>query len=1737
MKKKMARGIFGIVMLVVMTVAAAQNAVSVNITNVTTPFVLDAGDITGVRPSGNWNNTDILGGSTAVPLVASDGSSAGSVIISPHGQPTGVYANANSNNVSFPSDVQKLFGWRCRDNGCTAEFSGIPFAYYDVYVYLGFADFSGNVNISINDGPGATYLWNEKNLSQISGFVESKTNVKGNYVAFRELSGSDLKVRTSNGLKGWCCGYQIVEVPTISMTGPENNAQFDINVPITLSARVVREAHVEQVEFFREIEQGGVVSMGIVTTGDGNGHFSVSFDSLPELEYVVFAEVSYDDAPAVQSGPVTFTVLPLNDPPYNVDAGDGQYAFLTDGEAQVNLSGSYSDDGLSPVSVTWSEDERNPEGAVFVGDVNSVNATVAFNGSIPNGTQFTFHFTVDDGKNAPVSDEVVITVFDLPDIFYQNPVSVADFNVSGNGNATNIPNGVQIDGDGGLVTISRSFPAQRDPFLIRFTLRHASGNNGRIFLKANGQKMFEFVLTTRNWDWRDNRTDVKSGIMFVGPHPRTTWNYIRWDGNFSKNQFYTFDLIVDPRKNNFDLVFENGEVYENLAMYEDLGFLDEIQFQAASGSNNVHQIGELMITTIDSYTITPSPGANGAIYPRDPLVAAEGSREAYKIKPDEGYMIEDVLVDGVSQGPIALYRFNNIDADHTISATFIPFDQTTASDVPAVVEEGTSVLILAPNRQIRNYIDDALEGLVAHYPAAPVGLYIETYAYNNVADGSGNNTKDGYLLYKFYDGRPNDNPTANNALLDKIDEREWDYIIPFESLGSVQQVMQFNEFRSSSAVVKSPQLHYPEPYFETLLLIYRQAQYRVGAKLFSPMIWDEQASSHYNGNNVQIADHVYRMSNSLRLPVLPIAFALEYLELGGYPLEPDTLDRIDEETAYVIAAQIFAQLFGDSPANSSYIDPDLDAAFQNAAKSNAWIAHLAHKNTEHYSGDYSGTSTPANLSGNISGQENGTSTRHLVTDDLQNVDDYDPDNNFGGGGNDYIWNQDKGESFENRRNLIRGKNGNPLFIPYARHHSGFQDLKVTPNTRKIYGQNWLVINHYTGAGPTSDAQYDPADDFQGRADQTMACWMRAWHLRPDYNLNERSEYDPDSGHPAAAACAMGNAALYSLVTGKDSSRFGDWDAWDGGGNRQANFDTRQFRRLGHEVIMQMGYLDFNQPYDHVEPAGFEMPFMVETDVTIAQQPTDQVVEEGKTAKFTVVAGGNSSVSYQWRKDDVDLGNGGRINGANSATLTISNVSVADMAFYSVVLTGPFNSVESEAASLTVAVLPDISIESPAVRNVNLPSAANVLKLKASVSHDIPVTTMWSQASGPGAAEFDDPCALETAVGFDTAGLYVITLTADDGTYQSHETLTVTVGDVDVNFIPPTSGLLGLWQLNEVVGPEATDASPAGHTGTAEGGYAWSPEMGIEEGAISLDGSGKVTVPNIEGINSGGPFVSRTLSLWFKADNVGLNQKQLLVEQGGGSNGFNLYLYNGSLYGGKWGNGDDWISTNAVTSGQWHHACLTMADAGGGNVTITLYLNGNAVGSRTLGNLPDHGDGNGFGGVNSDTRYHDGVNSGVDYFSGMIDLVAFHERSLTQEEIKALVAGKNSVTVPAVDAGEDVTMTLGEGLNLSGSVTAGDTAVSATLWDLKTGPAAPWFADSGALATGVTFPLHGLYVLQLVATDANATVYDRLVCQVFAVGDLTQDGVIDLDDVKVLSDGWQSLYDISDLEDLTQDWLK
>lgn len=92
---------------------------------------------------------------------------------------------------------------------------------------------------------------------------------------------------------------------------------------------------------------------------------------------------------------------------------------------------------------------------------------------------------------------------------------------------------------------------------------------------------------------------------------------------------------------------------------------------------------------LTTFTLTPSAGAHGSIAPAVAQTLVAGSDFTFMMSPDAGYHVEDVLVDGVSVGAVGSYTFTNVQADHTISVSFVIDDVGMFTITPAAGSNGS----------------------------------------------------------------------------------------------------------------------------------------------------------------------------------------------------------------------------------------------------------------------------------------------------------------------------------------------------------------------------------------------------------------------------------------------------------------------------------------------------------------------------------------------------------------------------------------------------------------------------------------------------------------------------------------------------------------------------------------------------------------------------------------------------------------------------------------------------------------------------------------------------------------------------------------------------------------------------------------------------------------------------------------------------------------------------------------
>ena len=172
---------------------------------------------------------------------------------------------------------------------------------------------------------------------------------------------------------------------------------------------------------------------------------------------------------------------------------------------------------------------------------------------------------------------------------------------------------------------------------------------------------------------------------------------------------------------------------------------------------------------------------------------------------------------------------------------------------------------------------------------------------------------------------------------------------------------------------------------------------------------------------------------------------------------------------------------------------------------------------------------------------------------------------------------------------------------------------------------------------------------------------------------------------------------------------------------------------------------------------------------IGTQPTNQSVAVGQTAKFSVTATGNGTLTYQWQKNGTD------ISGATSSTYTTPVTVIGDTGTqYSVVVGNSADKVASSKATLTVtaaAVAPAITTQ-PASQSVTEGQTATFSVIATGTA---PLTYQWKKGgtdiSGATSSTYTTPATSSA----DNAAVFTVVVTNGTGTVTSgNATLTVNV---------------------------------------------------------------------------------------------------------------------------------------------------------------------------------------------------------------------------------------------------------------------------------------------------------------------------------------------------------------------------
>lgn len=159
------------------------------------------------------------------------------------------------------------------------------------------------------------------------------------------------------------------------------------------------------------------------------------------------------------------------------------------------------------------------------------------------------------------------------------------------------------------------------------------------------------------------KATYQSGRLASGKQP----NSLNWSG---KN-------VTAGSKADIYGTESNGTKYETLEFDVEITAAGDGELIFTADDKGSPNLDKFEVTAknvpMEKYTITSSvaEGEQGTISPLGAVEVEEGSSKEFEMKPNEGYAVKDVVVDGKSVGPRTKYTFEEVLANgHTITATF-----------------------------------------------------------------------------------------------------------------------------------------------------------------------------------------------------------------------------------------------------------------------------------------------------------------------------------------------------------------------------------------------------------------------------------------------------------------------------------------------------------------------------------------------------------------------------------------------------------------------------------------------------------------------------------------------------------------------------------------------------------------------------------------------------------------------------------------------------------------------------------------------------------------------------------------------------------------------------------------------------------------------------------------------------------------------------------------------------------
>jgi PKD repeat protein len=207
-----------------------------------------------------------------------------------------------------------------------------------------------------------------------------------------------------------------------------------------------------------------------------------------------------------------------------------------------------------------------------------------------------------------------------------------------------------------------------------FSVFHGE-NKTLTFLPENGYVVGEVLIdgdpitiNSNEYTFRNVSKNHTLSITFLETQKHTIFTQVDGDGSISPSG----NVVIDQGKSKlFVFLSYPGSFLKDIIVDGiSKGPLQSYLFSFVSQDHSIEAIFEKKPTITISASVNNEANPCGSIIPSGEITLSEGDTQTFQMKPSDGCVIKDVVVDGESKGKRLSYTFWNVQKDSTIVAFF-----------------------------------------------------------------------------------------------------------------------------------------------------------------------------------------------------------------------------------------------------------------------------------------------------------------------------------------------------------------------------------------------------------------------------------------------------------------------------------------------------------------------------------------------------------------------------------------------------------------------------------------------------------------------------------------------------------------------------------------------------------------------------------------------------------------------------------------------------------------------------------------------------------------------------------------------------------------------------------------------------------------------------------------------------------------------------------------------------------